>query len=108
MDVPNRINCPIQRATDVVSDQWSFLILREFILEGPRKYSDLQNVLNVSPNTLSTRLKRLETNGVLERRIYQNNPPRARYHLTEKGQALAPVVGALRAWGEKWGGDAAT
>lgn len=82
-----------------MGDQWSILILREFFLEGPRRFQDLQEVLRLSPNTLSGRLKKLENAGILARRPYSSNPPRAEYYLTDAGQALAPVIGALHSWG---------
>ncbi len=99
MDDQPRENCPILRATNFVGDQWSLLILREFFLEGPRRFQDLQDMLDVSPNTLSGRLKKLETAGILARHQYSTNPPRSEYRLTEKGEALAPVIRALHAWG---------
>ena len=101
----DRTNCPILRATNVVGDQWSILILREFFLEGPRRFQDLQDVLQASPNTLSGRLKKLEAAGILERRQYSSNPPRSEYVLTEAGEALAPVMGALRHWGQNYTPD---
>lgn len=94
-----RDNCPVERAALVFADKWSFLILREFFLEGPRRFQDLQDVLAVSPNTLSARLRKLEEAGVLTRHFYSQNPPRAEYRLTEAGQALGPIVGAIRQWG---------
>ena len=97
----HRENCPVQRATNVMGDQWSLLILREFFLEGSRRFQDLQDVLKVSPNTLSTRLRKLEDGGVLERRKYSQNPPRWEYHLTASGEALGPVMSAIRLWGEE-------
>lgn len=97
----DRSNCPIMRATNVISDQWSFLILREFFLEGPQRFGDLSARLKVSPNTLSARLKKLEQGGVLSREVYSHHPLRARYVLSEKGQALAPVIAALRDWGQE-------
>lgn len=95
----DRDNCPIQRATNVLKDQWSVLLIREFFLEGTRRFSDLQGQLKLSPNTLSDRLKRLEQAGVIDRHIYTQHPPRAQYKLTPKGQALAPVMDALYDWG---------
>jgi len=96
----DRSNCPVERATNVIGDQWSFLILREFFLEGPQRFGDLSARLSVSPNTLSARLKKLEQGGVLTREVYSNHPLRAQYVLTRKGQALAPVIAALRDWGD--------
>jgi DNA-binding HxlR family transcriptional regulator len=96
----SRESCPIRKATDVLGDQWSFLIMREFFLEGgKRRFQDLQSELGLSPNTLSNRLKHLEANGMIERRLYSEHPPRAEYLLTEKGRSFAPVMDALYAWG---------
>ncbi|SEL96195.1 transcriptional regulator, HxlR family [Roseovarius azorensis] len=100
MITSSRDNCPILRATNVMGDQWSILILREFFLEGPRRFQDLQDMLGLSPNTLSNRLKKLENAGIVARRAYSSNPPRSEYVLTEAGRALGPVMGALRQWGE--------
>lgn len=88
-----------------MGDQWSILILREFFLEGPRRFQDLQDVLNLSPNTLSSRLKKLESAGIIARHQYSANPPRSDYRLTERGKALAPVMGALRKWGAEYTPD---
>jgi DNA-binding HxlR family transcriptional regulator len=55
----------------------------------------------ISPNTLSARLKRLEEHGVVERRFYEQHPPRAEYVLTDKGRQLGPVLKALFDWGRK-------
>ena len=84
----SRTHCPIRRATDILTDQWSFLILREFFLEGPRRFADLQDQLGLSPNTLSGRLKKLEQAGIIERRMYSDHPPRADYILTDKANRL--------------------
>ena len=58
-----------------------------------------------SPNTLSARLKRLEEAGIVERRFYEEHPPRAEYVLTDKGRALGPIVLALKRWGETYALD---
>jgi DNA-binding HxlR family transcriptional regulator len=94
--------CPIARTLDVVGERWSLLILRDLVLRGPRKFQDFQlNLHRASPNTLSARLKRLEEAGLIARRLYAEHPPRAEYVLTEKGEALRPVLRALRDWGER-------
>ncbi|WP_371171316.1 winged helix-turn-helix transcriptional regulator [Aliiroseovarius sp. 2305UL8-7] len=102
MKTVNRSNCPILRATDEMGDQWSILILREFFLEGPQKFADLQEQLGLSPNTLSARLKNLEQSGILNRQMYSTHPPRAEYVLTDKGQALESVLDAVFAWGKSY------
>lgn len=95
--------CPVARTLDIVGDRWTILILRDLILEGPRKFQDLQTAFpRMSPNTLSARLKTLEEHGIVERRIYEDHPPRAEYVLTDKGRELRPVLRSLRIWGEKY------
>lgn len=105
----SRAHCPIRRATDILTDQWSFLILREFFLEGEtRRFQDLQTELGLSPNTLSNRLKHLENSGVLERRLYSSHPPRAEYVLSEMGRRLGPVLEAMIEWGTLYPDPAST
>jgi DNA-binding HxlR family transcriptional regulator len=96
------LECPIARTLDVVGERWTWLILRDLLLEGPRKFQDLQGSLaGISPTTLSARLKTLEEQGIVERHAYEKNPPRAEYRLTDKGRELGPVLKALRDWGRR-------
>ena len=99
---PNRQHCPVARAAIVIGMRWTAEILRDLFLQGPLRYQDfLDSLRGISPNTLSERLKLLEAEGVVERRFYQQHPPRAEYLLTKKGRALRPVLKAMYDWGEK-------
>jgi DNA-binding HxlR family transcriptional regulator len=101
MTEPDRTNCPVARALDLFGDRWTLLIVRDLLLDGPRRFSDLaRTVAGSSPAILSNRLKRLEQAGLIERRFYSQHPPRAEYLLTPKGESLGPVLGALRQFGE--------
>ena len=94
--------CPVARTLDLIGERWTPLILRDLILHGPRRYQDLQDSLaGIAPNTLSARLKDMEANGLIERKLYNERPPRLEYHLTDKGRSLGPVLRALREWGTK-------
>ena len=94
-------DCPVAAALGVIGERWTLLIVRDLLRQGPRRFQDLESSLQgVSPNTLSARLKRLEEAGVIERRFYEQHPPRAEYMLTEKGRALGPIVLAMKKWGE--------
>jgi DNA-binding HxlR family transcriptional regulator len=96
--------CPVARALSVVGERWTLLIIRDLLRFGARRFQDFEESLaGVSPNTLSSRLKRLDEAGVIARRFYAQHPPRAEYVLTEKGRDLAAVVLALKSWGEKYG-----
>jgi DNA-binding HxlR family transcriptional regulator len=96
-------DCPIARALHVVGEKWSLLILRDLFRKGPLRFQDLsEGLAGVAPNTLSARLKSLEKQGVVGARLYAQHPPRFEYFLTEKGQALGPVLKALHTWGESY------
>jgi len=95
--------CPVARALDVIGEKWSLLIMRDLFRKGPLRFQALEQGLpGVAPNTLSARLKTLEAQGVVATRLYERHPPRYEYFLTDKGKALAPVLKALRAWGEQY------
>ena len=94
--------CPVARTLEIIGDRWTILILRDLLLKGQRKFVDFElSLIGISPNTLSARLKILEEAGLIQRRLYEQYPPRAEYLLTDKGRELGPVLRALRAWGEK-------
>jgi DNA-binding HxlR family transcriptional regulator len=95
--------CPIARALSVIGDRWTLLILRELSL-GSHRFDEIQAQTGMSSFLLSTRLKRLETDGVIERRQYNDKPVRFEYFTTVKGKELDPLLLMLRGWGMKWGG----
>jgi DNA-binding HxlR family transcriptional regulator len=96
-------DCPVARTLDIVGERWTFLILRDLLRQGPRRFQDLEaSLTGIGPNTLSARLKRLEETEIVERRFYKQHPPRAEYVLTAKGRALGPVLLALKKWGETY------
>ncbi|MDB5982411.1 MAG: hypothetical protein JWQ69_3426 [Pseudomonas sp.] len=90
--------CPIAQSLAIVGDRWTLLIMRELSM-GNRRFDDIQAQLGASSYLLSTRLKRLEKDGVIERRLYNQKPERYEYHATAKGKALDPILLMLRAWG---------
>jgi DNA-binding HxlR family transcriptional regulator len=105
LTVPNV--CPIARSLDSIGDRWTILIVRELVRFGPRRFQDFEQALvGIGPNTLSARLKRLEDAEIVERRFYEQHPPRAEYLLTERGEELRPVLKALFAWGQRHTKDA--
>jgi DNA-binding HxlR family transcriptional regulator len=94
-------DCPVAAALDVIGERWSMLILRDLMLHPSRRFQDLVESLKVAPNTLSARLATLEREGLIERRLYEQRPPRMDYVLTAKGNDVRPVLAALQTWGRK-------
>ena len=91
---------PLGAALDIVGDRWSLLVVRD-LLRGNTRFGQLrESVVGIAPNILAERLRRLERNGVLVRRRYQEAPPRDEYVLTRRGHGLGAAVGALLIWGE--------
>jgi len=95
------MRCSIAGALEAIGDRWAILVLRDLAL-GVRRYDDLQASSGIPTTTLAVRLKHLERHGVVERRPYQERPPRYEYVLTEKGRDLWKVTTALREWGDRW------
>lgn len=90
--------CPIAKSLSAIGDRWTLLIMRELIFEV-RRFDEIQAQLGASSFLLSTRLKRMEKDGVIERRLYSSKPARYEYHATPKGRALDSILLMLRAWG---------
>jgi DNA-binding HxlR family transcriptional regulator len=93
--------CSVGRSLSVIGDHWTPLIVRDLFV-GIRRFDDLRRDLEISRKLLSERLGVLQEHGVVERVPYQHNPPRYEYVLTEKGRDLAPVLLAIKAWGDRW------
>jgi len=94
--------CPVARTLDLIGERWTILLLRDLLLQGPRRFQDFQTSLpGIAPNTLSARLKSLEDHGLVRRQLYNDRPPRLEYVLTDKGRSLGPILKVMRDWGTK-------
>ena len=92
--------CPVARSVDLIGDHWSLLIVRD-AFDGARRFSDFQRRLGVARNILSDRLRRLSDAGILAMQPVADGGAYQEYVLTEQGEALFPVIVALRQWGER-------
>jgi DNA-binding HxlR family transcriptional regulator len=99
-DYPGQ-TCSIAKSLEVIGERWSLLIVRD-VLNGNRRFGEIQASLGVARNVLSARLQRLVDEGILERRAYQESPPRHEYFLTQKGLDLWPALIALLHWGDRY------
>jgi DNA-binding HxlR family transcriptional regulator len=102
-------NCPVCATADIVCGKWTLLLVRD-LSEGNSRFCELERSLaGISPRTLSLRLRALEEEGIVRRTTYAEVPPRVEYALTQKGEALLPIIESMRDYGEMWlGAECAT
>jgi DNA-binding HxlR family transcriptional regulator len=100
--VHNSESCSVAATADIIGAKWTALIVHD-LSEGPRRFSELERACpGISPRTLSERLRVLEEEGIAARHSYPESPPRVEYELTDKGEALLPIIDAMRAFGHAW------
>lgn len=105
--------CPVETTAQLIGSKWRLLILRD-LMEGTKRFGELKkSVGSISQKVLTSNLRDMEEKGLVVRRVYPEVPPRVEYGLTDLGKSLAPIVDAMRAWGEgyldraqrtSWGG----
>jgi DNA-binding HxlR family transcriptional regulator len=94
--------CSVAACADIIGAKWTALLVHD-LSEGPRRFSELEHsCVGISPRTLSERLRALEHEGIVERRSYPESPPRVEYELTNKGEALLPIIEEMRRFGHDW------
>ena len=97
-----RSRCPISSTLDLVGDKWTLLVIRDLLLMDKHRFADfLASGEGVSTNILTERLERLTCAGLIERRRYQDRPPRDEYHLTGMGRGLYPVLLEMVRWANR-------
>ena len=93
--------CPIARATDLIGDWWTTLVLRDLFF-GLRRFDQIQEELGIPRAVLAQRLERLVAEGMVTKVAYEERPPRYEYRLTEKGRDFFGVLAAMWRWGSDW------
>jgi len=94
--------CAVAASAEILGAKWTAILVHD-LSEGPRRFSELERSCSgISPRTLSERLRVLEEEGILVRRSYAESPPRVEYELTDKGEALLPIIDAMREFGREW------
>jgi DNA-binding HxlR family transcriptional regulator len=95
------MHCSVAQCLEVVGEWWSMLIIRDAFL-GVTRFDQFQARLGISRNILNQRLARLVDEGILDKVVYSEHPPRYDYRLTTKGRDLWPVLTAMRQWGDQY------
>lgn len=87
--------CPINYTFTIIGKKFTVLIMRNMMLFGHSHFNEFLEIEGINPKTLSQRLKEMQRNGLIERRVYPGTPVNIEYSLTEKGRALKPVLEQL-------------
>ena len=94
--------CPrLAKAMELIGKRWTALIIYQ-LLDGPQRFNAIESALPISGRLLSERLKELEKERVVERKVYSEVPIRVEYSLTEKGLSLEGAVREIEKWAQKW------
>jgi len=95
--------CPIDNTFKIIGKKFTVHILRNMTKLGQTRFNEfLESVEGINPKTLSARLREMEKNGIIERRIYPGTPVKIEYSITNKGMALDPVLEAMAAFSMKY------
>ena len=98
----NLQNCPVTATMGVIGGKWKLLILY-LIYNYVNRFGKMGMLLkDISKQMLTTQLRELENDGIIERKIYPEIPPRVEYFITAKGQALMPIIDLMRDWGNEY------
>jgi DNA-binding HxlR family transcriptional regulator len=94
--------CAVACTADIIGSKWTAIVVHD-LSEGPRRFSELErSCRGISPRTLSERLRALEREGIVARRSHDPAARRTSYELTEKGEALLPIIEEMRKFGHAW------
>lgn len=95
-------SCPVEYTASIISNKWKVLILRDLIT-GTKRYNELNRlVVGISAKVLTENLKDLEQDGIVNRKVYPQVPPKVEYSLTAKGLELKDVIDKMKEFGMKY------
>lgn len=99
---PKPFRCAVEVTVEVAGGKWKPLILH-YLLGGTKRFGELRRLIGgVTQRSLTLQLRQLEEHGVIRREVFAEVPPRVEYSLTERGSTLAPVLEAMKLWGENY------
>jgi DNA-binding HxlR family transcriptional regulator len=99
------VKCPAEETLDLIEGRWKVLILW-YLFPGIKRFSELRRHLGgITQKILTQQLRQMERDGLIQRKVYAEVPPKVEYSLTPLGKSLRPVVSAMCKWGEKYRKD---
>lgn len=98
----NTVICPkFEKAMDLINKRWVGMIVYQLLL-GPQRFCTIEGAIGISGRVLSERLKELEQEAIVKRKVFPETPVRIEYSLTEKGKALEPIIKNIEEWSKEW------
>lgn len=98
----NEFNCEKELTLSIISGKWKVVILWHLGHEGVHRFSELQRLFSkISHKMLTNQLRELEEDGIIQRKVYPQVPPKVEYSLTKLGETLIPIIDMLYSWGKK-------
>lgn len=93
--------CTVEATLNLIGGKWKGVILYRLLIGEVLRFNELRRLLpNITQRMLTNQLRELESDGLIARKVYPEVPPKVEYRLTDYGQTLAPVIHALKAWGD--------
>lgn len=94
--------CPVETTLLLISNRWKVLIIRD-LLTGTKRFGELKKSIGrISQKVLTSNLRDMENQGLVNRTVYPVVPPKVEYSLTELGRSLQPILDAMQQWGENY------
>ncbi|MCI8326051.1 MAG: helix-turn-helix transcriptional regulator [Clostridia bacterium] len=92
--------CPVATTVQLIGNKWKLLIIRNLIYSGDQRFTDfVKTIQGISKKVLTDNLRALESDGLIEREIFAEVPPRVIYSLSRLGESLRPLLNAMHDWG---------
>lgn len=94
--------CPVATTVEIIGNKWKLLILRD-IMTGPQRFGELRRSLcGISQKVLTESLRGMEQDGILNRTVFAEVPPRVEYSLSDLGETMRPIIRAMESWGQSY------
>jgi DNA-binding HxlR family transcriptional regulator len=94
--------CPVEATLDLIGNKWKVLILRE-VFVSKRRFGELYKAIpGITQKMLTQQLREMERDGILNRKLFAEVPPRVEYSLTRYGRSLKPILNAMHHWGTRY------
>lgn len=95
--------CPVATIVQLIGNKWKLLIIRNLVYNGKQRFADfVKTVPGISKKVLTDNLRALEDDGLIEREVFAEVPPRVEYSLSELGKTLKPILDAMLDWGTEY------